>query len=188
MQNRKATPQEEQLLERRFVLLKGPIDDDSATWAIAKLLYLQHTSKDLPIRLLVDSEGGSVTGGLAIIDTMNEITPPVRTYCIGSGSGTALCVVARGVHGRRVALPYAHFALAPLVASQGSDVAETDAERMWDDVTMILGQDTHRDHSELRKDMERSLILNAQQAKAYGIVDRVEMPWWFRDVVTGNDQ
>src|SRR5690242_6639381 len=83
------TPSVEQLLQQRVVLLRGEIDDEQATIVVAQLLYLQHQDARQPITLIISSLGGSVTAGMAIIDTIKELSPPVRTRCEGSADGMA---------------------------------------------------------------------------------------------------
>src|SRR5947209_5309549 len=86
----------DKLLEKRIILINGPIEDKGATEVIARLLYLNHLDNKAPVRLLVNSPGGSFAAGMAILDTMDDIGPPIFTCCTGNASGMALAVVAHG--------------------------------------------------------------------------------------------
>src|SRR5262245_41630606 len=89
----------DRLLGRRVVLLRGPLEDERATEGIAKLLFLQHENPHEPITLLIDSPGGSVSAGMAIIDTIKDLRSPVRTRCDGSAHGMAAVILACGQRG-----------------------------------------------------------------------------------------
>lgn len=169
---------DELLLENRVVFLVGEINHVSATGVIMRLLYLQNQKQDVDINLYINSPGGSVDDTMAIYDTMKYIGCDVATYCIGRAmSGGAICLVA-GTKGKRFILPHAKVMLhQPYggVWGQTTDVKIQAEEilRSKRQINELLAHHTGNQIEEIEKDSERDKFFNAQEAKAYGLVDEV---------------
>ena len=169
---------DELLLENRVIFLVGEINPTTATGVIMRLLYLQNQKQDIDINLYINSPGGSVDDTMAIYDTMRYIGCDVATFCIGRAmSGGAICLVA-GTKGKRFILPHAKVMLhQPYgeVWGQTSDV-EIQAEeilRSKQQINELLAHHTGNQIEEIEKDSERDKFFNAQEAKAYGLVDEI---------------
>ena len=167
------------LLNERIVLLGTPIDDGVATAIIAQLLHLAADRPDQHIHLYVNSPGGSYAAALAIYDTMQYISAPVATLCVGLAADAAAIVLAGGAAGQRTMLEHAQVVLRQPHAnvSRGSltDLALDAAElsRLRAQVDSVLARHTGRDAQQVRHDTDRALRLDAAAAVAYGVVDAV---------------
>lgn len=166
------------LLTDRIVYLGTEIDDGVANVVIAQLLHLESESPDSPISLYLNSPGGSVTAMLAIYDAMQFIRPEVSTACVGQAASSAAVLLAAGAPGRRTVLPHARVVLhQPSGGGQGTlpDLALQAKEiaRMRAEVELILSRHTGRTVAQVRTDTERDLVLSADEAVSYGIVDGV---------------
>jgi ATP-dependent Clp protease protease subunit len=164
----------DKLLEQRIILIDGPIEDKSATEVIARLLYLNHLDNKAPVRLLVNSHGGSLAAGMAILDTMDTIGPPILTCCTGNASGIALAVVAHGAKGLRTASAEAKFLFIPIWSLETGGKVENRLKKDRQVFIDLLVKDTKRKPSEVQTDMENERSLNAAEARAYGIIDSIE--------------
>ena len=157
------------LLKKRIIFLGTPIDDTIANLIIAQFLYLQSEDKKTPIEMFVNSPGGSVTAGLAIYDTMNNIAPPVSTTCVGMAASMGAVLLAAGVKGQRRALPHAKILIhQPWGGYQGqaSDVA-IQAEEMLktrDRLNEILAKATGQTVEEIAKATDRDKYFSADEA------------------------
>jgi ATP-dependent Clp protease protease subunit len=166
------------LLKENIVFLSGPIDDDMANTIIAQLLFLQSEDPKKDISLYVNSPGGSVTAGLAIVDTMNHIKNDVSTVCVGLAASMAAVILSAGEKGKRFALTNAEIMIhqpSGGVEGQATDIAIT-AKRILKtrDVTnRILASNTGKPLSQIEKDVERDFFMDADEAKKYGIIDKV---------------
>ena len=166
------------LLTDRIIYLGTEIDDGVANVVIAQLLHLESESPDSPINLYLNSPGGSVTAMLAIYDAMQFIRPEVGTACVGQAASSAAVLLAAGAPGRRTVLPHARVVLhqpsgggqgtLPDLALQAKEIARIRAE-----MEQILSQHTGRTVEQVRDDTERDLVLSADEAVSYGIVDGV---------------
>ena len=166
------------LLTDRIIYLGTEIDDGVANVVIAQLLHLESESPDAPINLYLNSPGGSVTSMLAIYDAMQFIRPEVGTACVGQAASSAAVLLAAGAPGRRTVLPHARVVLhqpsgggqgtLPDLALQAKEIARIRAE-----MEQILAHHTGRSVEQVREDTERDLVLSAEDAVAYGIVDGV---------------
>lgn len=169
---------DELLLENRVVFLVGEINYSSATSVIMRLLYLQNQKKEMDINLYVNSPGGSVDDTLAIYDTINFLSCPVATYCIGRAQSGGAIVLAAGAKGKRYMLPHARVMIhQPFggVYGQTSDV-EIQAEeilRAKRQINEILAEKTGKSVEQIEADSERDRYFSAHEAKAYGLVDEV---------------
>lgn len=166
------------LLADRVVYLGTPIDDGVANTVIAQLLHLANDNPDRPISLYINSPGGSIPAALSIYDTMQFVRPPVETTCVGQAVFTAAVLLAGGAPGCRSALPHSRVVLhAPAAQGRGAIpdlILEADeVQRVRAMLEEVLAGHTGRTAEQVRDDTERDLVLSAQAAVDYGIVDRV---------------
>ncbi len=166
------------LLNERIVFVAGEIETHMANTIVAQLLHLEQEDSEKEITLYVNSPGGSVSAGLAIIDTMNYIKPPVATVCIGIAASMGAMILSQGEKGKRYALPHSSIMIhQPMtgVEGQASDIAIT-AERILlvkKELIKLLAEATGQRKEKIEKDIDRDYWMNAEQAKKYGIVDQV---------------
>jgi len=166
------------LLADRVIYLGTPIDDGVANAVIAQLIHLESESPDQPINLYINSPGGSIPATLAVYDAMQYIRPAVETTCVGQAAATAAVLLAGGASGRRQILPHGRVVIhAPAAEGRGAIpdlVLEADeVERVRTMLEQILAAHTGKTPERVRDDTERDLILPAQDALAYGVVDAV---------------
>ena len=166
------------LLQDRIVLLSGEVNDESANLIVAQLLFLQAQDPKKTINMYINSPGGSVTAGLAIYDTMQFISCPVATYCIGQAASMGAVLLTAGAKGKRFALPNARIMIhQPWGGAEGkaSDIEITAREiiRLKEKLNRILADNTGRPLEEIERDTERDNFMTAEQALAYGLIDRV---------------
>lgn len=166
------------LLNERIVFVAGEVETHMANTIVAQLLHLEQEDPEKDITLYVNSPGGSISAGFAIIDTMNYIKPKVSTVCIGMAASMGAMILSQGEKGKRFALPHASVMIhQPMtgVEGQASDIAIT-AERILylkKELTKMLAQATGQKIAKVEKDIDRDYWMNAEQAKHYGIVDAV---------------
>ena len=166
------------LLADRIIYLGTAIDDGVANAVIAQLIHLESESSDLPIDLYINSSGGSIPAMLAIYDAMQFVRSAVHTTCVGQAASTAAVLLAGGAAGRRTILPHGRVVIhAPAAEGRGTVpdlILEADeVERVRTMLEEILAEHTSRTASQIREDTERDLILSAQAAVDYGVVDAV---------------
>lgn len=166
------------LLKDRIIFLGGPVDDDMANLIIAQLLFLESEDPKKDISLYVNSPGGSVTAGLAILDTMNHVKPDVSTVCVGMAASAAAVILAAGEKGKRYALPNSEVMIhQPWGGAQGqaTDIEITAKHILAtrDRLNKILSKATGQPLSRIEKDVDRDYFMMADEAKKYGIVDQV---------------
>lgn len=166
------------LLKENIIFLGGPIDDHVANIVIAQLLFLQSEDPKKDINLYINSPGGSVTATLAIIDTMNHIKNDVATTCVGMAASGAAIVLSAGKKGKRFILPNAEIMIhQPLggVEGQATDIAITAKHILQtkEKLNKMLAQNTGKTIPQIEKDVERDFFMSAEEAKKYGIVDKV---------------
>jgi len=167
------------LLRERIIFLGGPIDDAVANTVIAQLLFLQSEDPKKDISLYINSPGGSVTAGLAILDTMNHIAPAVSTVCVGIAASAASVILSAGAPGKRFALPNSeimiHQPWSEGVGGQASDI-EIRAKHIVktrEILNKILAKNTGQTLSKVEKDSDRDYFMSSDEAKKYGIVDKI---------------
>jgi ATP-dependent Clp protease protease subunit len=158
--------------------LGGEIDDDSANAVVAELLFLQAQDPEKEIAMYINSPGGSVTAGLAILDTMKMVKCPVATYCVGQAASMGAVLLASGEKGRRFALPHARIMVhQPWGGAQGkaSDIEITAREilRLKGILNEILAEASGKKVDDVENDTDRDHFMSAAEAKAWGIVDKV---------------
>ncbi len=166
------------LLKDRIIFLTGGIDDDTANLIIAQLLFLESEDPKKDIFLYVNSPGGSVTAGLAILDTMNHVKPDVATVCVGMAASAAAVILSSGAKGKRFALPNAEVMIhQPWGGAQGqaSDIEITAKHILAtrDRLNKILAKTTGQTLAKVEKDVDRDYFMMADEAKKYGLVDTV---------------
>ncbi|HEX3804462.1 MAG TPA: ATP-dependent Clp endopeptidase proteolytic subunit ClpP [Solirubrobacteraceae bacterium] len=166
------------LLNERIVFLGTPVDDQIANLIVAQLLHLESEDPDKDISLYINSPGGSVYAGLAIYDTMQFIKPDVQTICVGIAMSMGALLLAGGAAGKRMALPNAKILIHQVSAGfqgQATDI-EIHAREIIDlrhRLDEIIAQHTGKPVDEVAKDTERDYFMSSEEAKDYGIIDRV---------------
>ncbi|HVM58924.1 MAG TPA: ATP-dependent Clp endopeptidase proteolytic subunit ClpP [Candidatus Paceibacterota bacterium] len=166
------------LLKERIIFLGGPIDDDVANLVIAQLLFLQSEDPKKDISLYINSPGGVVTSGLAIIDTMNHVKPAISTVCVGMAASAAAVILSSGEKGKRFALPNAEVMIhQPHGGAEGqaTDIEITAKQilKLRERLNRMLAKNTGQPLEKIEKDVERDFFMTADEAKKYGIVDQV---------------
>lgn len=166
------------LLKDRIIFLGGPIDDNVANLVIAQLLFLANEDPKKDISLYINSPGGSVTAGLAILDTMNFVKPDVSTICVGVAASMGANLLAGGTKGKRFALPNSEVMIHQ--PSGGFEGQATDIEitakqmlKIKKRLNEIFAKNTGQKLSQIEKDMERDFYMDAAESKKYGIIDDV---------------
>src|SRR3989344_1682787 len=166
------------LLRERIVFLGGLIDDDVANIVIAQLLFLQSEDPKKDISLYVNSPGGYIHSGLAIIDTMNHIKPEVSTVCVGMAASMGAMILSSGAKGKRFVLPNAEIMIhQPLGGAEGqaSDI-EINAKHIIKSrelLNKMLAKNTGQPLEKIDKDVDRNFYMTAEEAKKYGIIDKI---------------
>ncbi|MEV5883956.1 ATP-dependent Clp protease proteolytic subunit [Streptomyces sp. NPDC052020] len=168
------------LLEERIVFLGTPVDEVSANDVVAQFMYLEHQAPDRDIALYINSPGGSFDAMSAIYDTMRYVTCDVATTCLGQAGSSAAVLLAAGTPGKRSVLPGARMvirqpSLAEPVRGQASDLAiqADELTRVRSRLEELLVRHTGRTRAQVSADIERDTILDASDAVAYGLVDRI---------------
>jgi ATP-dependent Clp protease protease subunit len=166
------------LLKDRIVFIGTPIDDIIANLVIAQLLFLESEDPDRDVNLYINSPGGVVSAGLAIYDTMQFIKPDVATICMGQAASMAALLLASGAHGKRSALPHSRIMIhQPLGGSQGQatdiEIYTKEILTLRTELNKILVRHTEQPLPKIEKDTDRNFFMSAEEAKAYGIVDKV---------------
>ncbi len=166
------------LLKENIIFLGGPIDDHLANIIIAQLLFLNAEDSKKDITLYVNSPGGSVTAGLAIIDTMNNIKNDVSTVCVGVAASMGAIILSSGAKGKRFALPNSEVMIhQPLggVEGQASDIEITAKHilKIRENINKMLSKNTGQPISKIEEDVDRDFFMSAEEAKKYGIIDKV---------------
>ena len=166
------------LLKDRIIFLGTEIDDVVANLVIAQMLFLESQDKSKDIKLYVNSPGGSVTAGLAIYDAMQYVKPDVSTICVGMAASMGAVLLAAGAKGKRFVLPNSEVMIHQVlggVQGQATDI-KIHAERILkikDQLNNILAKHTGKKKADVERDTERDYFLEAGQAVAYGLVDKV---------------
>jgi ATP-dependent Clp protease protease subunit len=166
------------LLKERIIFLGTPIDDNVANLVIAQLLFLAADDPDKDIYLYVNSPGGIVSSGLAILDTMNYIKPDVVTNCVGQAASMGAVLLAAGTKGKRFALPHSRVMIhQPLggVEGQATDIEIQTKEilRIREILNKVLSDTTGQSIEKIRTDTDRNFFMSAEEAKKYGLIDDV---------------
>ncbi len=166
------------LLKDRIIFLGGPIDDHTANLVIAQLLFLESEDPKKDISFYINSPGGSVSAGLAILDTMNHVKPDIATVCVGIAASAAAVILSAGSKGKRFALPNSEVMIHQVmggVEGQATDIAIAAKHilRTKENLNKILAKNTGKSPEQVEKDAERDYWMTADEARKYGIIDEV---------------
>lgn len=166
------------LLKERIIFLSGPIEDYSANLVIAQLLFLAAEDPKKDIFIYINSPGGSVTAGLAILDTMNYIKPDIATVSVGIAASAAAVILSAGEKGKRFALPNSEVMIhQPWGGAQGQatdiEITARHILKTRERLNKILAKNTGQDVAKIEKDVERDYFMSAEEAKKYGVVDQI---------------
>ncbi len=166
------------LLKERIIFLGGPIDDYTANLVIAQLLFLEAEDPKKDIQLYINSPGGSVTAGLAILDTMNYVKPDIATVCVGIAASAAAVILSAGKKGKRFVLPNSEVMIhQPWGGAQGQatdiEITAKHIIATRDRLNKILAKNTGQPLEKIEKDVERDYFMFADDAKKYGIIDEI---------------
>ena len=166
------------LLKERIIFLGTPVTDEIASLIIAQMLFLEAEDPDKDITFYVNSPGGGVTAGLAIYDTMQYVRCEIATLCMGQAASMGALLLAAGTKGKRYALPNSRILIhQPMGGFQGQatdiDIHAQEILRMRNDLNKILASHTGQNVRKIKKDTERDYFMNAEEAKKYGIIDKV---------------
>ena len=168
------------LLNDRIVFLCDEVNDTTASLVVAQLLYLEAQDPDKDISLYINSPGGSITAGMAIYDTMNYIKCDVSTVCIGMAASMGAFLLSAGTKGKRFALPNSEIMIHQPLISGGLKGQATDVKiytdhllRTKEKMNNILSENTGKTYEQVCEDTERDNFMSADEAAAYGLVDKV---------------
>jgi ATP-dependent Clp protease protease subunit len=166
------------LLKDRIIFVGGEIDDDTANLLIAQMLFLQNENPEADIHMYINSPGGVVTSGLAIYDTMQFLTAPVATYCMGQAASFGAVLLAAGAKGKRFVLPNSRIMIhQPLGGARGTvteiSIQAEEIIRLKQMLNEILAKHTGQTVERIAKDTDRDRFLSGQEAVDYGLADKV---------------
>lgn len=166
------------LLKDRVIFITGVVEDYMANLIVAQLLFLESENPDKDIHLYINSPGGSVTAGLSIYDTMQFIQPDVSTMCIGQAASMGALLLAGGSAGKRLALPHARMMIhQPSGGAQGQasdiEIQANEIIKLRHKLNLIMAKHTGQDIEVIARDTERDNFMGAEEAQAYGLVDKV---------------
>ncbi len=168
------------LLNDRIIMLSEEVNDTTASLVVAQLLYLEGQDPEKDISLYINSPGGSITAGMAIYDTMNYIKCDVSTICIGMAASMGAFLLSSGAKGKRLALPNAEIMIHQPLIGGGLSGQATDIQihadhlmRTKEKMNRILAQNTGKTYEELQRDTERDNFMYAEEAREYGLIDKV---------------
>ena len=166
------------LLKDRIIFIGTPIDDHVASLVIAQMLFLEAEDPEKDVFIYINSPGGSVSAGLAIYDTMQYVKPDIATICMGMAASMGSFLLAAGANGKRAALPNSRIMLhQPMAGTQGqiSDIVIMTEEfaKTKKKLNELLVHHTGQQMSKIEKDTDRNFFMSAEEAKEYGIIDKV---------------
>jgi ATP-dependent Clp protease protease subunit len=167
------------LLKDNIIFLGQPMDDTIANLIIAQMLFLESENPEKDISFYINSPGGVITAGLAVYDTMQYVKNDVSTICVGQAASMAAVLMAAGAHGKRYALPNSRFLIHQPLAyglqGQTTDIEihAKDLLKVRDRINSILATHTGQPFERIAKDTDRDYILEAEDAKKYGLVDAI---------------
>lgn len=169
------------LLKDRIVFLGTPVDDYVANLIVAQLLFLEKEDPDKDIEFYINSPGGSVSAGLAIYDTMQIVKPDVATTCIGQAASMGAVLLCGGAKTKRSCLKHARVMIHQVSAGfQGTtadiNVQAAEINRYMDIIMDVIARHTGKSPDQVRKDVDRDYFMSAEEAVAYGVVDKVVEP------------
>ena len=166
------------LLQDRIIFLGSEVDDNVANVIIAQLLFLENQSPEKDIKLYINTPGGSVTAGLAIYDTMQYVKPDIMTICIGMAASMGAVLLAAGTKGKRIVLPNSEVMIHQIMG--GAEGQATDIKiraehilKIRDRLNQILSKHTGQSLKNIERDTDRDFFMSAEEAKQYGLVDKI---------------
>lgn len=166
------------LYQERIIFLSEEVDDEIANQIVALLLYLDSDDNSKPIYLYINSPGGSVTAGMAIYDTMQHIKSEVITICVGMAASMGSFLLAAGSKGKRLSLPHSRIMIhQPMGGTRGQatdiDIEAKEILRVRQLLNEILAERTGKSIDQIQKDTDRDYFMSAEEAKEYGLIDKV---------------
>src|SRR5436305_430733 len=167
------------LLKENIIFLGTPIDDNVANLIIAQMLFLAAEDPEKDISLYINSPGGSITAGLAILDTMNLVEPDIVTYCVGQAASMGAVLLAAGTKGKRYTLPHSRILIhQPSMSGLGGQATDIDIYAkeilcMRETLNQILADATGQSVDRIGRDVDRDYILEPDQAMEYGLIDHI---------------
>jgi ATP-dependent Clp protease protease subunit len=166
------------LLKDRIIFLGGPIDDITANSIIAQLLFLESQNSKEDIKIYINSPGGQVTSALAIYDTMQYVKPDVSTICVGMAASAAALLLTAGTKGKRIVLPNSEIMIHQVMGGAQGQATDIDIHarhilNIKKRLNEILALHTGQSLAKVEKDAERDYFMSADEAKKYGIVDKI---------------
>jgi ATP-dependent Clp protease protease subunit len=166
------------LLKERIIFLGTMVDDNIANTVIAQLLFLDSEDKKRDIKLYVNSPGGSVTAGMAIYDTMQYVSPDVSTICVGLAGSMGAMLLAAGKKGKRFALPNSEILIHQVMGGAEGQAVDIKIRaehilKIKDRLNNILAKHTGQPLKKIEKDTDRDYFMSAEEAKKYGIIDKI---------------
>jgi ATP-dependent Clp protease protease subunit len=166
------------LLKDRIIFLGGPVDDDTANLIVAQILFLANEDAKSDIHLYINSPGGSVTAGLAMLDTMRFVEPDICTYIVGQAASMGSVLACAGTKGKRYALPHARIMIhQPWGGTRGTtadiEIQAGEIKRLKGVLNRVLAHHTGNSVEKIERDSDRDFFMSGEEAKAYGLVDEV---------------
>jgi len=166
------------LLKERIIFIAGPISDNVANLVIAEILLLASRDSEQDIQIYINTPGGSVTAGLGIYDTMQYVKCDISTVCVGLAASMGATLLAAGTKGKRFALPNSQILLHQVAGGVKGEAAKIEITakhiaKIKDRLNRILAEHTGQDLEKIEKDTDRDFYLNAEEAREYGLVDKV---------------
>lgn len=167
------------LLRDNIIFVGFPIDDTAANLITAQLLFLESENPERDIWLYINCPGGSITAGMAIYDTMQFVRPDITTVCVGQAASMGAILMTAGAKGKRYALPNSRFLLhQPSISGLAGQATDIDIHareilRMREKLNQIMAKHSGQTVDKISKDVERDFILDAKQAKDYGLIDEI---------------
>lgn len=166
------------LLKERIIFLGGPVNDEVANVIIAQLLFLESQDSGKDIQFYINSPGGSVSAGLAIYDTMRYVKCDVSTICVGMAASMGSFLVAAGEKGKRSMLPNAEIMIHQVMGEVGGQATDIEISakhilKLKERMTKLFAHHTGQSFAKIDKDTERDFFMTPEEAKAYGIIDKI---------------
>ena len=166
------------LLKERIIFLVGPVTDQVANSIIAQMLFLASKDAEKDIQIYINTPGGSVTAGLAIYDTMQYVKCPISTVCVGLAASMGATLLAAGAKGKRFALPNAQIMMHQVAGGVSGAAIEIEITakqivKIKEKLNKILAKHTGQSLEKVERDTDRDFYLDAEEAKAYGLIDEV---------------
>jgi len=166
------------LLKDRIIFLAGPVTDQLANSVIAQMLFLASKDPEKDIKLYINTPGGSVTAGMAVYDTMQYVKPDISTVCIGLAASMGATLLASGAKGKRFALPNSQVLLHQVAGGVTGEAVEIEITakqivKIKEKLNNILAKHTGQPLSKIERDTDRDFYLSAEEAKDYGLIDKV---------------